>query len=102
MVAGLPLAVSQEALAELCHRHRIKRLSLFGSVLRDDFDQTSDVDVLVEFEPSVKVTYFSLSRIEDDLSGLLGRRADVHMARSLSPYLRDRVLRQARDLYVAA
>jgi predicted nucleotidyltransferase len=96
------VGVSREALEDLCQRHRIRRLSLFGSALREDFSETSDVDVLVEFEPGTRVTFFSLSRVEDDLSGLFGRRADVHIARSLSPHLRDRVLAQARDLYVAA
>jgi predicted nucleotidyltransferase len=96
------VGVSREALEDLCQRHRIRRLSLFGSALREDFSETSDVDVLVEFEPGTRVTFFSLSRVEDDLSGLFGRHADVHIARSLSPHLRDRVLAQARDLYVAA
>jgi predicted nucleotidyltransferase len=71
-------------------------------VLREDFSEASDVDVLVEFEAGARVTFFSLSRVEDDLSALFGRRADVHVARSLSPHLRDRVVAQARDLYVAA
>jgi predicted nucleotidyltransferase len=93
---------SGDDLAELCRRHRIRRLSLFGSVLRDDFSATSDVDVLVEFQTDARVTFFSLARIEDALSVLFGRRADVHVSRSLSPYLRDRVLSQARELYVAA
>jgi predicted nucleotidyltransferase len=93
---------SHQALAELCRRHRIRRLSLFGSILRDDFSEESDVDVLLDFELGTRVTFFSLSRIEDDLSSVFGRRADVHISRSLSPYLRDRVLAQVRDLYVAA
>ncbi len=96
------VSVSRDALAELCRRRRIRRLSLFGSVLREDFSEASDVDVLVEFEAGARVTFFSLSRVEDDLSALFGRRADVHVARSLSPHLRDRVVAQARDLYVAA
>jgi len=102
MRAGPAVAVSREALEQFCRRHHIRRLSVFGSALREDFGPTSDVDILVEFEPGVTVTFFHLSRIEADLSDLLGRRADVHLPRSLSPYLRDRVLRQARDLYVAA
>ena len=102
MLSAGHVNIHREELEELCRRHRIRRLSLFGSVLRDDFSETSDVDVLVEFEPGTKVTFFSLARVEDALSGLFERRADVHVLRSLSPYLRDRVLTQARDLYVAA
>jgi predicted nucleotidyltransferase len=96
------VGASRQALEDLCQRHRIRRLSLFGSALREDFSASSDVDMLVEFEPEARVTFFSLSHVEDDLSELFGRRADVHLGRSLSPYLRDRVLAQARDLYVAA
>jgi predicted nucleotidyltransferase len=94
--------VSRDELEALCRRHRIRRLSVFGSVLREDFSAASDVDILVEFEPGMKVTFFSLARIEDALSDLFGRRADVHVSRSLSPYLRERVLSHARELYVAA
>ena len=96
------LHLSEEALAEVCRRYDIRRLSVFGSVLRDDFRAESDVDVLVEFEPAARPTYFTLSRIEADLSRLTGRRADVHMAKSLHPYIRDKVLTEAEDLYVGA
>jgi predicted nucleotidyltransferase len=96
------LRVSPDDLEGLCRRHQIRRLSLFGSVLRDDFSAASDVDVLVEFEAGARVSFFALARIEDALSALFGRRADVHVPRSLSPYLRDRVLGQARELYVTA
>jgi predicted nucleotidyltransferase len=94
--------VSRDEPEALCRRHRIRRLSVFGSVLREDFSAASDVDILVEFEPGMKVTFFSLARIEDALSDLFGRRADVHVSRSLSPYLRERVLSHARELYVVA
>ena len=102
MAPTLPIHVPREELAELCRRHRIARLSLFGSVLRDDFEASSDIDVLAEFEAGARVTFFMLSRVQDELSGLLGRRVDLHLPRSLSPYLRDRVLSQAREVYVAA
>jgi predicted nucleotidyltransferase len=96
------VSVSRDDLDALCQRHRIRRLSLFGSVLREDFSATSDVDVLVEFEAGERVTFFSLARIEEALSELFGRRADVHVPRSLSPHLRERVLSHVRELYVAA
>jgi len=96
------LGLSPEGLAEVCRRHRIRRLAVFGSALREDFRPDSDLDVLVEFEAGARPTYFTLSRIEDDLTRLAGRRADVHMPRSLHPYLRDKVLIQAQELYVAA
>lgn len=102
VIDALQLAVPKEALAEFCRHHGIRRLSLFGSVLRDDFTAASDVDVLADFEPGTRVTFFVLSRVEEGLSSLLGRRVDLHLPRSLSPYLRDRVLAQAREVYVAA
>jgi predicted nucleotidyltransferase len=70
--------------------------------LRSDFGASSDVDVLAEFEAGARVTFFMLSRVQDELSGLLGRRVDLHLPHSLSPYLRDRVLSDAREVYVAA
>jgi predicted nucleotidyltransferase len=102
VVEVIPLAVPKEALAQFCRQHGIRRLSLFGSVLRDDFSAVSDVDVLADFEPGTRVTFFTLSRVEEGLSSLLGRHVDLHLPRSLSPYLRDRVLAQAREIYVAA
>jgi len=69
----------RELIADFCRRHHIRRLALFGSVLRDDFGPDSDVDVLVEFEPDERYTYFTLAQIEEDLAGLLGRKVDVHV-----------------------
>ena len=96
------IGVPREQLAELCRRHHILRLCLFGSVLRDDFRAESDVDVLVEFEPEQQYTYFTLAQIENDLSSLLGRTVDLHVSKSLHPFLRDKVLGQAEALYDGA
>jgi len=62
------LDVDQQALAELCQRDRIRRLSLFGSVLTGTNRPDSDVDLLVEFEPEAHPTYFTLAQIELELS----------------------------------
>jgi hypothetical protein len=87
--------------AELCRHYHVRRLALFGSVLRDDFAPTSDVDVLVEFEPghTLGLGFF---RLQEDLASVLGRPVDVLTRNSLSPYLRERVLAQAKDVFVAA
>ena len=77
-----------------CQRHHIRKLALFGSVLRDDFRPDSDVDVLVEFE-SGHVPGFAFFGMQDELSQLLGRRVDLNTPKFLSRYFRDRVLRQA-------
>lgn len=90
-----------DQIAGFCKRHRIRRLALFGSVLREDFRPDSDVDVLVEFEPGTRVglRFFG---IQDELTDLLGRNVDLHTPGFLSKYFRDEVLAEARDLYVAA
>ena len=80
----------------------VARLSLFGSVLRDDFGPDSDVDVLVEFEVGARVGFFELSRLQDELEALFGgRKVDLLTPGFLSPYIRDEVLESARVQYAA-
>ena len=88
--------------AEFCQRHHILKLSLFGSVLRDDFSPTSDVDVLVEFEPGHAPGLFRLANMEFELAKILGieRKVDMNTPRSLSRYFHDRVLAEAQVQYV--
>lgn len=89
------IPIDRNRLAEFCRRHHIRRLSLFGSVLRDDFRPDSDIDVLVEFEPG-QVIGLRIIDIEDELSELLGgRKVDLVSVKSLNPRLRDRVLTSA-------
>jgi uncharacterized protein len=86
----------QDRLAAFCRRHNIRRLSLFGSVLREDFRPDSDVDVLVEFEPGKVPGLIRLAGMELELSELLGgRQVDMNTPRCLSPYFRDRVEKEA-------
>ncbi len=92
------ITVDRGALAALCARYHIRRLALFGSVLRDDFSPASDVDVLVEFEPG-HVPGLDFFGIQDELSELLGRRVDLNTPQCLSPYFRDEVLAEAEALY---
>lgn len=91
----------QEALAEICRRYRVRRLALFGSVLRDDFGPESDVDLLVEFEPGATpgLAFFTL---EVELTKALGRQADLNTAAFLSSRFRAEVLAEALPVYVAA
>ena len=88
-------------LASLCERYHVRRLSLFGSVLRDDFGPDSDIDMLVEFEDDhiPGLAFFSL---QDELSHLFGRTVDLNTAGFLSPYFRDDVIATSSVLYVAA
>lgn len=95
--------VPPEKLAEFCRKHHIKKLALFGSVLREDFRPDSDVDVLVEFEPGHVPGLFGLADTEAQLSALAGgRKVDVRTPAELSRYFRDRVVREAKVQYAAA
>ena len=94
--------IPDDKLAEFCRRNHIRRLALFGSVLRDDFRPDSDVDVLVEFQPDARVGLLTLAGMEIELSELLGRRVDLNTPGFLSRYFRDEVLAEAEVRYDAA
>lgn len=97
------LPLDEETLARFCEQHHIRRLSLFGSQLKGTARPDSDVDLLVEFLPDAKPTYFDLAEIEIELSALLGgRKVDLRTPAELSRYFRDEVLREAEEQYVAA
>lgn len=91
--------IAKGQIADFCRRHHIRKLSLFGSVLSDDFHADSDVDVLVEFEPD-RVPGFAFFRIESELSQLFNRKVDLHTPDFLSRYFRNEVLKQAEAFYV--
>ena len=96
------IQVPESEIADFCRRHHIRKLSLFGSVLRDDFGPDSDIDVLVEFEQGHTPGLMRLAGMEIELSGLLGeRRIDMNTPLMLSPYFRDEVLDEANSVYVA-
>jgi predicted nucleotidyltransferase len=95
---SLGIRVDRDRLADLCRRRHIRRLALFGSVLRDDFRADSDVDVLVEFEPGHVPGYGFIS-VQDELSALLGRQVDLVTYKALIPRLRERVLAEAQEQY---
>ena len=99
---SVQIEISKDKIAEFCRLNHIRRLALFGSVLRDDFSPDSDIDVLVEFEPGVRVGMITLAGFEIDLSRLLGRRAEMHTARGLDPHFRDDVLDLAEVQYEQA
>ena len=93
--------IDRVQLEKLCRKYGIRRLSLFGSVIRDDFDDQSDVDILVEFLPQVKVglSFFSL---QNELAQILDRQVDLSTPGFLSARIRDRVASEAKPVYEAA
>jgi hypothetical protein len=96
-----PIPIPYDAIAEFCRRNHIRKLSLFGSVLRDDFTPESDIDVLVEFEPG-KTPGFAFISMQDELSRLLGRVVDLNTPGSISRWFVDEVLAEAEEIYDAA
>jgi predicted nucleotidyltransferase len=95
----LPVTWSRKQIEEFCVRHRIRRLSLFGSVLTPRFRPESDVDVLVDFEPGSVPGYFDLAGMELELSGMAGRKVDLRTAQELSRFIRDKVVETAAVQY---
>lgn len=93
------ISLDEEKIADFCRIHHIRRLSLFGSVLRDDFGPASDVDVLVEFEPG-HVPGLAFFAMEEELSQIIGRKVDLNTPGFLSPYFRDRIERESEVQYV--
>ena len=96
------LFMDRQALATFCRRHHIRRLSLFGSVLKGTARPDSDVDLLVEFESGQEPGLLAFAGMEAELSALLdGRRVDMRTAGDLSRYFRDEVVRTAAVQYAA-
>jgi len=91
----------RERLKAFCRHYRIRRLALFGSILRDDFSPDSDIDMLVEFEPGAR-TGLAFFRMQRELSEILGRRVDLNTPTQLSRYFREQVLLEAEVVYDAA
>ena len=96
------IVTDQAALATLCRRYHIRRLSLFGSTFKGANRPDSDVDLLVEFEPGATPGLLTMAHIEIELSPLVGgRKVDLRTAADLSRYFRDEVVRTAEVQYAA-
>jgi predicted nucleotidyltransferase len=92
------IRIDKNKIADICRRHHIQKLSLFGSVLRDDFGAESDVDVLVQYQPGQAIG-FEVFDIEKELSALFGHQVDLVTEKYLNPRLRDLVLESAEVQY---
>jgi hypothetical protein len=96
-----PIMLAHPQIEAFCRRHRIRRLALFGSVLRPDFQPQSDIDVLVEFEPehTPGLAFFAM---QDELSQILGHPVDLNTLQFISPHFRQQVLEDAEVIYEQA
>jgi len=94
------IILPKEQIADFCRRRHIRRLAVFGSALRSDFNESSDIDILVEFEPEHIPGLFGMARMERELSALLGgRKVDLRTPEDLSRYFRQEVLNEAEVQY---
>lgn len=99
IVNGVPFPIGR--IADICRRYGAAKLSLFGSILRDDFHAGSDVDLLVEFAPATRIGLIGVAKMESELAEAIGRRVDLRSAGDLSRYFRDEVVAGARLLHAA-
>jgi predicted nucleotidyltransferase len=98
-VIALRFEIPRDAITSFCARNHIRKLSLFGSVLTSRFDDQSDIDMLVEFEPGLVPGLLDLAGMEIELSGMLGRKVDLRTPAELSKYFRDEVVGAALPRY---
>jgi predicted nucleotidyltransferase len=98
---GARIKIDREQVTAFCRRHHVRKLSLFGSVLREDFRPDSDVDVLVEFEPDYRIGFLGMAGMEIELSGILGRKVDLRTPAELSRYFREEVMASAEVAFAA-
>jgi len=99
MPERVQIEMPKKKLKEFCRKHYIRKLSLFGSALRDDFNRESDLDILVEFDPDHIPGFIKLAGMEIELTEILGRKVDMRTAQDLSRYFREEVLNSAKVQY---
>jgi len=100
-MAPKPIRIPKAKLASFCKKHHIRRLALFGSVLRPDFGPKSDIDVLVEFEPD-HIPGLAFFGMQDELSKIFGRKVDLNTPGFIDKYFRNQVLKEAKEMYAAS
>ena len=102
-MSTVSIDIPQNKLVSFCKRHHIRKLSLFGSAIREDFGPDSDIDILVEFEEGKAPGLFGLASMELELSEFFGgKKVDLNTPNFLSPYFREEVLTEAEVQYVQA
>jgi predicted nucleotidyltransferase len=95
------IEIPQDLVADLCRRYKVRQLALFGSALRDDFGPESDVDFLVEFDPTAQIGFLTLAKLQRELSAMIHRRVDLVPKHGLKDRIRQAVLASAKVVYAA-
>ena len=90
---------TRRRIEELCKKNKVRELSLFGSRVRGDSTESSDFDILVDFQPDSGISLFEFSRMQIDLEELLGTKVDLVPKSGLKPLIRDSVLSEAELIY---
>ncbi len=94
--------INDEVIISLAKKYNIKKLSFFGSVLREDFKENSDIDILIEFEDKADYSLFDLFKLKEEFETALGRKVDLIEKEGLrNPYRRDNILKNSRVIYAA-
>ncbi|MBS1829500.1 MAG: nucleotidyltransferase family protein [Acidobacteria bacterium] len=93
--------IDGSSLVEVCRRYGVKELSLFGSAARGEMRPESDIDIMVEFEPGVRIGLVKFESLIDELQSIAGRKVDLVTKRGLKPWVRQSVLQDARVIYAA-
>lgn len=91
--------LNKTLLEEICQRNQLEFLGVFGSMARGEEEADSDVDVLIRFSPGVKIGYFKLYDLEQEITKGFGRKIDLVTQDALSPYIKDRVYSELQPLY---
>jgi predicted nucleotidyltransferase len=95
------IKIPKKKIREFCQQYQVRRMALFGSVLRDDFRPESDIDVLVVFDPSAHITFMTLGKMSRELSGMFQRSVDLVPQEGLKLAIRDAVISSAQEIYAA-
>jgi len=95
----MKIKIPPEKIEKFCQRYQVRRMSLFGSVLGDDFTAESDVDVLVQFDPDARVSFITLGKMQRELADIFQRPVDLVPQDGLKPVIRNQVLSTAQEVY---
>jgi len=91
--------LTKDQIAGFCSKNHILKFAYFGSILRDDFNSDSDIDILIELDPDARIGLLEMAKMEIELSEMIGRKVDLRTPGDLSKYFRDKVMQEADIQY---